>query len=96
MKNRMPGARASDETLRAFWAKHSLTEFEGQLRRVQVKFPKPQKRLVSLRVEQSTLDALRALAQRKGVGYLTLARMWITERLGREIQHLHPRSAVHR
>ncbi len=96
MKDRMPSARASDDTLRAFWDKHSVTEFEGQLRRVQIKFPKPRKRLVSLRVEQNTLDALRVLAQRKGVGYLTLARMWITERLGKELGRSIAHSAVRR
>lgn len=93
MKTKMPDWR-SDKQVRAFWARHSSTEFEHLFQRVKATFPKPRKRLVSLRIEVDALDALRALAQRKGVGHLTLARMWITERLGRELSRslAHPSS----
>ena len=95
MKTKLPDWR-SDKAVQAFWEHHDFAEVEHLFKRVEARFPKPRKRLVSLRVGESTLAALRAVANRKGIGYLTLARMWITERLGREIQQLHPRSAAHR
>lgn len=46
-------------------------------------FPKP-RRLVALRLEQETLEALQKIAAKKGLNYSTLMRMWITERLSEE------------
>jgi hypothetical protein len=37
--------------------------------------------LISLRLEPNVIDRLTVMAQRKGVGYQTLMRMWGMERL---------------
>ncbi len=68
-----------------FWKNHSITEFEDELTEVKnVLFPKPRKRLISLRIDDTTISALKKSAGKKGVGYLTLMRMWIMERLSQE------------
>ena len=68
-----------------FWGSHSITEFEDELTEVKnVRFPKPHKRLISLRVDDHMIISLKKAAAKKGLGYLTLIRMWIAERLTRE------------
>jgi predicted DNA binding CopG/RHH family protein len=73
----------TDRELRAFYEKHSALTANAALRPVRLRFPKP-RRLVALRLEEETLEAVKRLAARKGLNYSTLMRMWITERLRRE------------
>jgi predicted DNA binding CopG/RHH family protein len=68
-----------------FWKTHSVTDYLGELTEVRgVGFPKPRKKLVSMRVDDATIKSVKEVAQSRGVGYLTLMRMWIIERLSRE------------
>jgi antitoxin component of RelBE/YafQ-DinJ toxin-antitoxin module len=46
-------------------------------------FPSPRV-LIALRMDEKTLDEIKAVAARKGLNFSTLARMWITERLREE------------
>ena len=77
----------SEKDEAAFWDKHSATEFLDELEEVKVKFPKPQKRPISLWMEEGRIEALKHLAAGKGIGYLTLVRMWVVERLNEESRH---------
>ena len=49
--------------------------------------PKPEdlvfrkKRVLTLRLDEPTLDELKEVANRKGLGMSTLVRMWVKERL---------------
>jgi len=53
--------------------------------------PKPEelvfrkKRVLTLRLDEPTLDELKDLANRKGLGMSTLVRMWVKERLANEV-----------
>ena len=68
-----------------FWKNHSITEFEDDLVEAKnINFPKPRKRLISLRIDDAVISALKKSASKKGIGYLTLIRMWIMERLSKE------------
>lgn len=44
----------------------------------------PAKKLISVRMEPTAIEKLKVVAQRKGVGYQTLMRMWVMERLAQE------------
>jgi predicted DNA binding CopG/RHH family protein len=69
-----------------FWDTHSLDEFNEDLTLAEnVKFAKSRKRLVSLRLDSQQIEILKKIATGKGIGYLTLVRMWITEKLKEEI-----------
>ena len=73
-----------------FWKNHSITEFEDDLVETKnIRFPKPRKRLISLRVDDDMIASLKKTAAQKGLGYLTLIRMWIAERLSKENSSLH-------
>jgi len=81
----MKAARKStDKVLRRYYANHSALEADGKPHPLKIKFPKP-RLLVALRLEEETVSALRFLAERKGLNYSTLMRMWITERLAQEL-----------
>lgn len=75
----------SEQEEAKFWKTHSITEFEDDLVETKnIHFPKPRKRLISLRIDDAMVNSLKKAAAKKGLGYLTLIRMWITERLAKE------------
>lgn len=73
----------TDKELRDYYDTHSMMEEGVPLRPVKIDFPKP-RLLIALRLDESTLEGIKRLAQRKGLNYSTLMRMWITERLREE------------
>jgi len=68
-----------------FWDTHDITELEDELELVEEEvFVRPKKQVVSIRLERKMVEALKVLAARKGLGYSTLVRMWVMERLREE------------
>lgn len=69
-----------------FWDNHDFTDYLDETTSTDAKFvdARPPKVQISLRLDAETIARLKALAQRKGVGYQTLIRMWVMERLGQE------------
>ncbi|MBC8358718.1 MAG: BrnA antitoxin family protein [Candidatus Omnitrophota bacterium] len=88
-KKTIPKFRSEEEEAK-FWDRHSVTEFMHELKVVKnVGFPKPRKRLISMRVDEPLIESLKAVATSKGIGYLTLIRMWLKERLSKEYKPVH-------
>lgn len=83
MKRRIPKFKSLEEE-RRFWDTHSITEFMDELKPVKVKFSKPKKKLISLRLDSDQIKSLKEIASRKHLGYLTLIRYWISEHLAKE------------
>ncbi len=78
----------SDKEVAKFWDTHSLADFEEELRPAKdLVFVKPERQIVSLRLDRKLVTALKHFAQRKGIGYSSLLRMWVLERLEQEIRH---------
>ncbi|MBI4436653.1 MAG: BrnA antitoxin family protein [Candidatus Omnitrophica bacterium] len=71
----------SEEEERRFWETHEIVPYESSLKKVRMAFPKPRKRLISLRLDEEQLVRLKELASKKGIGYQTMIRIWIQERL---------------
>lgn len=64
-----------------WWDTHDVTEIEG-LKPVKGEvFIKPNKQIVSVRLERQLVDLLKRIAQKKGIGHTTLVRMWVIEKL---------------
>jgi len=76
----------SDQDEAEFWDTHDSTEFLRDTQPVDVTFvdARPAKKQISLRLDPEAIDKLKAIAQRKGIGYQTLIRMWVMERLAQE------------
>jgi predicted DNA binding CopG/RHH family protein len=69
-----------------FWDLHDSTEFLDDTEAIDLTFvdARPSKKQISLRLEQATIDQLKSVARAKGLGYQTLIRMWLVERLHQE------------
>ena len=84
-RSRIPRFRSEAEEAR-FWDTHDSTEFLHEFTRTRVTFPRPKpKVLVSVRIAKPEVVLLRRVAARKGLGYGSLIRMWLTERLLEEL-----------
>ncbi len=66
-----------------FWATHDSTDYLKEAKEVKVKFIRPKKKLVSLRLDEKTIKELKKMANSKGIGYLELIRMWVLESLNK-------------
>ena len=75
----------NDEEIREFWDKHSLSDFEEDLKPASITFQKPRKEVITLRLERSFIIPLKAIAKRIGIGYSSLARIWVMERIKKEL-----------
>lgn len=77
---------ASEQEEAEFWATHNSTQYLDDTEPVDVTFVdvRPPKKQISLRLDADTIDKLKAVAQRRGIGYQTLIRIWVMERLAQE------------
>lgn len=87
-KAKMP-VWGSDEAIAKFWDTHDIADYWDELEKVDdVKFVKPKKKLVSVRLEPAYRRQLKAMAKKMGIGYTALARLLIIEELQR-VPHSH-------
>jgi len=84
MSKKMPKLKTEEEEIN-FWDKHSFADFVGESKEVKAKFPKPKKQPVPILLDEGRVMALKQLASSKGIGYGTLVKIWIVERLNKEI-----------
>jgi predicted DNA binding CopG/RHH family protein len=76
----------SDKELAKFWDTHSLADFEEDLVPAKkVVFVKPDRQIVSLRLDRKVVNAVKVLAAKKGIGYSSLLRMWLIEDIRQEL-----------
>ena len=80
MGKRIPKFKSLEEE-RKFWDTHPIDEYLDDLKPAKVQFTKPRKRLISLRLDTDQVESLKKLADRQGLGYLTLIRLWINQHL---------------
>jgi predicted DNA binding CopG/RHH family protein len=76
----------SEQDEAEFWDAHDATPLLNEAEPVEVTFvdARPSKKQISLRLDPETIDQLKAIAGRKGIGYQTLIRVWVMERLVQE------------
>ena len=77
----------SEQEEAEFWASHGSTEYLDDTEPVDVTFVDARlpKKQISLRLDTDAIEELKAVAQRKGIGYQTLIRIWVMERLAQEL-----------
>lgn len=81
----MPGRAASDRDVAEFWETHSVADYWDELEPAELTKKAKPRQVVTLRLDPQAVEALRALARRRGINYTTLARAWIAERLRHEL-----------
>jgi len=85
MADKIPQFKTEQEEA-DFWDSHDSTDFFDETEAVNVAFvdARPPMKQISLRLDPSVIDQLKSLAVGKGIGYQTMIRMWVMERLGQE------------
>jgi predicted DNA binding CopG/RHH family protein len=71
----------SIQELAAFWDTHDLTEFEDELEVVGVTVFERQAELVAVPLQPTEVEAVKRIADSKGIGYDALIREWVIEKL---------------
>ncbi len=80
-----PPAFKNEAEAAAFWDTHSPLDYPQAFTETEVTFDRPLiKRGLTIKLSEQTIEQLRELAQEKGIGPSTLARMWILEHLKAE------------
>ncbi len=69
-----------------FW-EENYKETWNKGRPIEVKFAKNLSTTINIRLDPKTLDSVRSVAHRKGLGPTQLIRMWIMEKVGRRSSH---------
>lgn len=85
MRKTIPEFKNEDEE-REFWDTHDASEYLDWSKAQRAVFPnlKPTTRAISIRLPESMLDELRALANQRDVPYQSLIKIFLRERIDME------------
>jgi predicted DNA binding CopG/RHH family protein len=91
MKNelkRIPKFKNEDQE-REFWSKHDSADYLDWKKAQKVTLPnlKPSVKTISIRLPQMMLDELKVLANKRDVPYQSLLKMFLAERIEKELAH---------
>ncbi len=91
MKNNIPKFKSGSEE-RAFWASHDSADYVDWKKGKKALFPnlRPSLKSISLRLPESMIEELRLLANKRDVPYQSLLKMFLSERIAKELR---PRGA---
>jgi predicted DNA binding CopG/RHH family protein len=89
MKKRIPKFKNENEE-REFWATHDSTEFVNWKGAKKIVLPnlKPSIKTISLRIPESMLEELKLLANKRDVPYQSLLKIFLAERIEKELNIL--------
>ena len=78
----------SEENERDFWAEHDSTEYVDWNKGERVTFPrlKPSTKTISVRLPEALLDDLKYIANKKDVPYQSLLKIYLAERVEKELK----------
>ena len=75
--------KTNEETAR-FWGNHSFQDYYRDTKEAGIKFVRKPKKTVAVRLDLDDIKSLEKIAERKGLSYTSLRRMWIKEHLKKE------------
>jgi len=80
MRSTIPEFKNREEEAK-FFDTHDMADFQDEFKIIKAKFNKNLSSGITIRFDDKTLGKIREIAQEKGIGPTTLARMWILEHL---------------
>ncbi|MHB2148091.1 BrnA antitoxin family protein [Calditrichota bacterium LG25] len=88
-KKKIPKFKDEDKE-REFWAAHDSTDYIDWNNGEELIMPnlKPSLKTISLRVPESLIDELKFLANKKDIPYQSLLKMFLVERVEKELKNL--------
>ena len=94
MTKKIPKFKTEDAE-REFWATHDSTEYVDWSKAKRTVFPnlKPSTKTISLRLPETMLEELKALANRRDVPYQSLLKVFLSERIDSELKKHQPKMA---
>ena len=94
MKKNLPVFKSENEE-REFWASHDSTEYVdwGKAEKLTLSNLKPSIKKISLRLPESMLEELKLLANKKDVPYQSLLKIFLAERIEKELEMVKKRLA---
>ncbi len=94
MKKPIPKQKSEDQE-RTFWSKHDSVDYVDWSKGKRAIFPnlKPSTKTISLRLPESMVEELKLLANKRDVPYQSLLKMFLAERIEREIARHQPKTA---
>lgn len=94
LADRVPVFKSQEEEA-ACWEGRSPLDYPEHWKEVKrVKAQRPLGHILGVRLDARVIDKLAAIAQRKGIGPSTLARIWLMERLDDEREELAPSKRI--
>jgi len=80
----------SEEEEREFWASHDSVDYIDWKSSEKTIFPnlKPSSKTISLRVPEYILEELKMLAKKRDVPYQSLIKMYLKDRIDKELNHI--------
>ncbi|MFQ5796429.1 MAG: CopG family antitoxin [Candidatus Bipolaricaulia bacterium] len=81
-KERLPDMSDwSPDQIHEFWATRSTVDYLDEMEEVDIQVERRPLRAVGVKLTEKDIDTLKAIASKEGIGYSTLIRMWIKEKL---------------
>jgi predicted DNA binding CopG/RHH family protein len=77
----------TDKEAALFWQTHSFEDYFKDTKESEIAFVKKPKKTIALRLDPEDIKTVEHLAERKGLNYTSLLRMWIKEHLAKEADH---------
>jgi len=76
----------NQEQARKFWESHSFEDYHKDTREAEIVFVKKPKKTIAIRLDPDDIRSVEKIADRKGLSYTSLLRMWIKEQLSKEVR----------
>jgi predicted DNA binding CopG/RHH family protein len=77
----------TDKEAAIFWQTHSFEDYFKDTIEPEITFVKKTKKTIALRLDPEDIKRVEHLAERKGLSYTSLLRMWIKEHLAQEAEN---------
>jgi predicted DNA binding CopG/RHH family protein len=74
----------TDEDAARFWESHRFQDYHRDTKESGINFVRRAKRTVAVRLDPDDIKSVEKIAERKGLSYTSLLRMWIKEHLNKE------------
>ena len=87
MVKKIPKFKTDEEAAR-FWDTHKFEDYSKDTKDAGIRFIKRPKKTVALRLDPNDIKSVEKIAERKGLSYTSLLRMWIKDSLARETKRV--------
>lgn len=84
---KIPKFKTKEEAAK-YWETHSFKDYHKDTKDAEIVFVKKPKKTVAIRLDPDDIKSVEKIAERKGLSYTSLLRMWIKEHLSREARRL--------